>query len=134
MRWSVWVAEYNLDKVSHHLSERLIQSASNHTMGSEIILEHFKASVENAIHIWGAIWLVGDRLYINVTKLLWTGRNYWLGVLITYFHNTLFFAANNHNPWYQGNCIFISTSSFLPAWTWTIIRGLDEVRYLGEYI
>lgn len=36
---SVWVTDCNLDKVSHHLSEKLNQPASNHTLGWKIGLE-----------------------------------------------------------------------------------------------
>lgn len=91
-RWSVWVTDYNLDKVSHHLSETLTQSASNHTLGSETSLECFESSMEIGVRIWGTIWLVGSRPQINTTEILRTGGNCWLGILITYFHkdNLLF--------------------------------------------
>lgn len=36
-----------------------------------------------------AIWLVGNRLQVNMTETFRTERNYWLVFLITYFHNTL---------------------------------------------
>lgn len=114
MRWSVWVTDYNLDKVSHHLSETLTHSVSNHTLGSEIGLEHFESSMEKGIHIWRVIWLVGSRLQTNMTELLRTGRNCWLESWSPISISIIcYFAVNNHNPWHQGNCTFAQASSFL---------------------
>lgn len=87
------MSDYNLDKVSHHLSERCIQSASNHILESEISLEHSESSVENEVRIWGAILLVGNGLQIKATEHLRTGENYRFGLLIAYFHNTLSFCC-----------------------------------------
>ena len=36
--------------MSHHLSKRQVQSASNHTLGSETSLGHLESSVENGGH------------------------------------------------------------------------------------
>ena len=87
------MSDSNLDKVSHHLSERCIQSPSNHILESEISLEHSESSVENGVHIWGAILLVGSGLQIKATEHLRTGENYRFGLLIAYFHNTLLFCC-----------------------------------------
>lgn len=97
---------YNLDKVSHHLSEVLIQSASNHTLGSEISLGHLEFSVENGVHVWKQFdWLATD------CRLMW--QNSWGWEEITDLDSSssistvlCYFAVHNHNPWHQGNSTF----------------------------
>lgn len=110
---SYWLrlTTYNLDKVSHHLSEGLIQSASNHTLGSEISLGHLESSVENGVHVWKqSDWLATDCRLMRQNSWGWEeitdlDSSSSLSTVLCYF------AVNNHNPWHQGNSNFILASS-----------------------